>query len=151
MKGSTTLLSLVLIGGAAAWLTAEGEAPRANPNAAPTPSALSIRGGTKIPLRYAGAVVWSGAGLRNGSLTVYCAPDGFVYGAFGRAIVALNGHSMSMARGGHIILANGERREVVSTDRRDLEAIAAIDPGADPLVYNRRADEGLQIGRKTCG
>lgn len=150
MKGSTTLLLLVACGAAGLWLSSYTPERGVNTAAAPVPSALITERGQRIDLRQAGVVIWNGAGMNNGAMTIHCAKNGVVYGFYAGSPVALNGHSMTLGRGGNIQLANGEKRRIVSTDRSDLVSIGAISGDADPLIYNRKADEGLKIGTTSC-
>lgn len=150
MKGSTTLLLMVGVGAAGLWLTSLEPERGTDPNAPATPSALLTARGQKVALRQVGVVIWNGPGMKSSAMTIHCASNGLAYGFMAGAPIALNGHSMTAGRDGSIQLANGDRRKVVSGDHGDLLGIGAITGDADPLIYNRKTDEGLKIAASAC-
>lgn len=151
MKGSTTFFALVLIGAAGAWIASQDRPTAANKDAAPVPAALVSNSGSSTSLRYAGTVLWTGAGLNGGAMSVYCAPGSLVFGHYNGQTFALNGYSMTRSRTGYIALADGGRRTALSADATNLQAASAIITDADPMIYNRKTDEGLRIGVEKCG
>lgn len=150
MKGSTTVLTLLGLGIAGIWLASYEAERGTDPQAPAIPSALLTSRGQTIALRQAGVVIWDGPGMKSSAMTIHCANGGVAYGFMAGMPIALNGHSMTAGRGGSIQLANGDRRSVVSADHGALVGIGVITSAADPIIYNRKTDEGLSIATSSC-
>lgn len=153
MNGPTTILSLLAIGGVGLALASwTGDRAAVSDAAAPaSPNSIAFKAGKMEPLKYAGVVLLNGPGLKGGTMTIHCASGGAVFGFYQGDAIGLNGYSASLVRQAEVGLQNGSRRPIRSTDRSDLQLVGVLEPGADPLVYNAKMDEGLQLGRKVCG
>lgn len=114
------------------------------------PAAFRYQGGNRVSLARAGSVLLTGAGLKNGAMEVFCGRGGFAFGFYKGDVIGLNGFSSALSRQGEVELGTGARRSILSTERPDLIRAGAIEPDADPLVYNRRMDEGLKLAREKC-
>ncbi|PZR94141.1 MAG: hypothetical protein DI537_08615 [Stutzerimonas stutzeri] len=113
-------------------------------------AAFRYQRGTTVSLSRAGGVLLTGAGLKNGVMEVFCGRGGFAFGFYKGDVIGLNGFSSALSRQGEVELGAGGRRAILSTERPDLIRAGAIEPDADPLVYNRRMDEGLKLAQEKC-
>jgi hypothetical protein len=147
MSGRATLFWFVAALALAAWMN--GGIVSLPPAAQAARAEVRLFNDRVVALRKVDNVIWAGDGLPGGVMAVYCGAGGIAIGVVNRRALALNGTTMTLARGREPI-GIGTSGPIIATNLPEMVEAGLVAAGAAPDAANRRLAEGRDGALKAC-